>query len=108
MKFNEELMVLQKKLGGARTQKLLDALGRGAALKQALESDVGKQILGDLYQLLENAYERLIEDKHEPDSHEEVKVRAECRCYTRLFKKWANMIDQHEKNIGEYDKNTRI
>lgn len=87
-------------MGTPRANALLNALGKQEQFYNAIETEVGQELLKDLLEGIERRIELVI--KEEDDE----KTRAELRAYRELLDRWTTQIAKFRSNLKTFTEKT--
>ena len=93
----EELTIFLGKQRG-RGQELLALLNRQKKFHDAINSDVGRELLSDLIGIMDNRLQKIVEEKATPQEL------AEYRVARLLLSAWEKRFSEYLQNLGKVKK----
>ncbi len=92
---------LAKRIGSQNTSTLLSALGRKKKFVDALESDIGVELVRHMMSGIEDSVARIVNDK---DSEED---RARIKVYMELIGKWESVVKSYEADLKTFEEKSK-
>lgn len=95
------LLALSKKMGGGdNVSRLLSVLGKRKQFRDAIETNIGQELLKDLIRKIEKKLEKWL--KGDADDED----RAELKAYQNLMDTWMTRLIKYNKDLERFDKLT--
>ena len=98
-KVNANLLALSRKMGKANASSLLSVLGKNKQFLDALDTNVGQELLKDAVLAIEGKIQLILGEKDKP------KDRAELQAYLSITEKWAGRLAEYNKDKERFNKN---
>lgn len=98
-KVNANLLALSRKMGKDNASALLSVLGKNKQFLDALDTNVGQELLKDAVRAIEGKIELILGEKDKPQD------RAELQAYLSITSKWASILNKFNKDQERFNKN---